>query len=272
MPVDTSALVALSDLAAPRPARQDPPAPVGSGVPGRTRPRGRLARLAAAAVGAGLVCGLVLPGPAEAGAPAGTVASVAPPRTGVVAPVFLASSSPFAAVGAPVRSAAVPAAAPGAAPASSAAAPTAGPPRAAGYVPTLPLPAGSGVGRRIVYSERRAHVWVVDGAGRVLRDYAVTGRAGRPGPGVYHVYSKSPVAVNPGERLRFEYMVRFAVGVTGARIGFHTIPRRPDGTAIQSEAQLGRAIGAGGCVRQARTDAVWLYGWSRVGDTVVVLR
>ena len=183
MPVDTSALVALSDLAAPRPARQDPPAPVGSGVPGRTRPRGRLARLAAAAVGAGLVCGLVLPGPAEAGAPAGTVASVAPPRTGVVAPVFLASSSPFAAVGAPVRSAAVPAAAPGAAPASRGCrSHCAGPPRAAGYVPTLPLPARSGVERRIVYSERRAHVWVVDGAGRVLRDYAVTGRAGRPGP------------------------------------------------------------------------------------------
>ena len=73
------------------------------------------------------------------------------------------------------------------------------------------------------------------------------------------------------ERLRFEYMVRFAVGATGARIGFHTIPRYADGVPIQSESQLGRAIGAGGCVRQSRADARWLYGWSRVGDTVVVL-
>ncbi|MDA8436821.1 MAG: L,D-transpeptidase, partial [Actinomycetales bacterium] len=149
-------------------------------------------------------------------------------------------------------------------------------PRAGGpapaYVPTRPLPARSGTGRRIVYAERAAHLWVVGADGAVLRDYPVTGRAGRPKPGVYHVYSKSTVAVNPGEKLRFEYMVRFAVGVTGARIGFHTIPRYYDGVPIQSESQLGRAIGAGGCVRQSRADARWLYGWSRVGDTVVVLR
>jgi len=105
----------------------------------------------------------------------------------------------------------------------------------------------------------------------VLRDYAVTGRAGRPRPSVYHVYSKSPTATNPGERLRFDLMVRFAYGLTGARIGFHTIPRSYTGVAIQSEKQLGRAVGAGGCVRQARADAEWLYAWSKVGDTVVVL-
>ena len=45
-------------------------------------------------------------------------------------------------------------------------------------------------------------------------------------------------------------MVRFAYGVTGARIGFHTIPRTYAGVPIQGEDQLGKAIGAGGCVRQ----------------------
>jgi len=140
------------------------------------------------------------------------------------------------------------------------------------YVPSRPLPARSGAGRRIVYAETAAHLWVVGDDGAVLRDYAVTGRVGRPKPSVYHVYSKSTVATNPGEKLRFEYMVRFAVGLTGARIGFHTIPRYVGGAPIQSESQLGRAIGSGGCVRQSRADAVWLYGWSRVGDEVVVLR
>jgi hypothetical protein len=105
----------------------------------------------------------------------------------------------------------------------------------------------------------------------VLRDYKVTGRVDRPRPGVYHVYSKSPTAVNPGERLTFDLMVRFAYGVTGARIGFHTIPRYYDGRPIQAEKDLGRAIGMGGCVRQSRADAQWLYAWSRVGDTVVVV-
>jgi hypothetical protein len=138
------------------------------------------------------------------------------------------------------------------------------------YVPTRALPAHSGTGRRIVYSEGAAHLWVVGADGVVVRDYPVTGRVGRPKSGVYHVYSKSTVAINPGEKLRFEYMVRFAVGITGARIGFHTIPRYYDGVPIQKESQLGRAIGAGGCVRQSRADAVWLYRWSRVGDTVVV--
>jgi hypothetical protein len=77
--------------------------------------------------------------------------------------------------------------------------------------------------------------------------------------------------VNPGERLTFDLMVRFAYGVTGARIGFHTIPRYYDGRPIQAERDLGRAIGMGGCVRQSRVDAQWLYAWSRVGDTVVVV-
>ena len=78
--------------------------------------------------------------------------------------------------------------------------------------------------------------------------------------------------MNPGERLRFEYMVRFAVGVTGAGSASTrslAAPTAPPSSPRPSSA--GRSA-PGGCVRQARADAVWLYGWSRVGDTVVVLR
>jgi hypothetical protein len=297
VPLDTRALLALSDLTARLRVERERP------VPSTALGRRRVTVLAAASVGAGLVCGLVVPADAattSAADPAAHhVAVVAAPA------VLLASSpSPFAAVTVrrPVASRKPATAAKPATVATkprvasrAAARPTtvlvADPlPARAGsvvalgrvapvavtaagapaYVPSRPLPAHSGTGRRIVYSERAAHLWLVGADGVVVRDYAVTGRVGRPKPGVYHVYSKSTVAINPGEKLRFEYMVRFAVGITGARIGFHTIPRYYDGVPIQKESQLGKAIGAGGCVRQSRADAVWLYGWSRVGDTVVV--
>jgi len=302
VPLDTRALLALSDLAARRRAER-PTTPT-------VRARRRVAALAAASVGAGLVCGLVLPVDAATGA---TAAPVSQRTVVLAAPAALLTSSPspFSAARRPStttpRAAATSATTRTAKPVTvarpatvttkpwvvsrPAPAPLADPlPARAGsvvalsrvapiavtgagapaYVPTRPLPAHSGSGRRIVYSERAAHLWVVGADGAVVRDYPVTGRVGRPKPGVYHVYSKSTVAINPGEKLRFEYMVRFAVGITGARIGFHTIPRYYDGVPIQKESQLGKAIGAGGCVRQSRADAVWLYGWSRVGDTVVV--
>jgi hypothetical protein len=123
-----------------------------------------------------------------------------------------------------------------------------------------------------VYAANAAHLWIVSADGRVVRDYKVTGRPGRPGPGTYKVFSKSPTAVNPGQKLRFELMVRFTHGVTGAAIGFHTIPKTYEGVPIQDVKDLGKAIGSGGCVRQKRIDAQWLYRWVKVGDTVVVLR
>jgi hypothetical protein len=227
-------------------------------------------------VGAGLVCGLLVP--ADAAVPTRT-SSVAHRTTAFASPAVLLGStpSPFAAASTDRRTTMT--SSTGAGPAVPApvsavrAAATSEPATAVKHAVVAtkhPLPARSGSGRRIVYSERAAHLWVVGDDGTVLRDYAVTGRVGRPKPGVYHVYSKSTIALNPGEKLRFEYMVRFAVGITGARIGFHTIPRYFDGVPIQKESQLGRAIGAGGCVRQSRADAQWLYAWSRIGDTVVV--
>jgi hypothetical protein len=139
------------------------------------------------------------------------------------------------------------------------------------YKPTRKLPADSGEGRRIVYAQHKGHVWIVGTDGQVVRDYPVTGRIGRPAPGSYRVFSKSPTAVNPIAKVRFDLMVRFAHGITGAAIGFHTIPRWYDGRPIQRENQLGQMIGAGGCVRQSKADARWLYRWAKVGERVVVL-
>lgn len=134
----------------------------------------------------------------------------------------------------------------------------------------LPLPAKSGTGRRIVYSASEQHLWIVDAAGTVLRDYPVTGRVDRPGPGTYSVYSKSEQSYNPIAKVTFTHMVRFAYGVTGASIGFHSIPKWTNGKALQTDASLGLALGRGGCVRQTMANATYLYDWSKVGDKVVV--
>lgn len=131
-----------------------------------------------------------------------------------------------------------------------------------------PLPAQSGVGRRIVYSISRQQVWLVDSrpADRVVRNYAVSGRRNLPKPGAYRVFSKSRHTTSGS--LRMEYMVRFARGSRLA-IGFHSIPVTRSGRPIQSEAELG-GFRSSGCVRQSLADAAALWDFAPVGTVVVV--
>jgi len=135
----------------------------------------------------------------------------------------------------------------------------------------VPLPAGSGTGRRIVYQESTMHLWVVEADGVVTRDYPVTGRPGWPTPGTYHVFTKSVAALSPAYHVSFDWMVAFAHGHR-LPIGFHSIPRwMGSGLPIQPQSTLGAPIGEGGCVRQRPVDAKWLFTWAALGTTVVVL-
>ena len=131
-----------------------------------------------------------------------------------------------------------------------------------------PLPAGSGSGPRIVYSNSMQRVWLVERSNRVVWSHLVSGRRGVPAPGTYRVFSKSRVSTSGSVRL--DYMVRFARGRSLA-IGFHSIPYYPGGRTIQSEAELGSYRSAG-CVRQRASDAVRLWNFAPIGTTVVVLR
>ncbi len=190
---------------------------------------------------------------------AATASGVGPPASGAGMPVAAtASAQPSAGLAAPAAAAAAP----------------------ARVVPTASrqgkaLPKGSdaaGTGRRIVYQESTMHLWVVGDDGVVVRDYRVTGRPGWPKPGTYHVFSKVASTASPKYGVTFRWMVRFAHGHE-LNIGFHDIPRfMGSGRPIQSEANLGAPIGHGGCVRQRTVDAIWLYGWAKVGTPVVVLR
>jgi lipoprotein-anchoring transpeptidase ErfK/SrfK len=131
--------------------------------------------------------------------------------------------------------------------------------------PLIDLPAGSGQGRRVVYANRQQQVWIVGDDGQVVRTYLVSGKPGVPPPGTYHVQSKSQLAYARANGITMRHMVRFNGG-----IGFHEIPRYANNTPMQTEAQLG-TYQSHGCVRQAAEDADFMFGWARVGDTVVVL-
>ena len=131
------------------------------------------------------------------------------------------------------------------------------------------LPAGSGSGRRIVFSEGQQRVWLVDGSGDVLRSYLVSGSAtDNLDPGTYDVYSRSRWAVGIDDSGTMQYFVRFTEGDAGGAIGFHTIPV-DDGAPVQTVDQLGTPL-SHGCVRQRTADAIALWDFAPIGTTVVV--
>jgi hypothetical protein len=131
------------------------------------------------------------------------------------------------------------------------------------------LPARSGQGRRIVFSESRQRVWLVDAAGRVVRTYLVSGSVtDNLQPGRYAVYSRSRHAIGVDDSGTMEYFVRFTHGTEGAAIGFHTIPV-DDGRPVQTLAELGSPR-SHGCIRQDRANAIALWDFAPVGTVVVV--
>jgi lipoprotein-anchoring transpeptidase ErfK/SrfK len=132
------------------------------------------------------------------------------------------------------------------------------------------LPRRSGTGRRVVYSISLQRVWVVGTAGQVQRTYLVSGRLSQPGPGHFHVYSKSRWTSSTVSAETMQYMVRFTHGArTGTPIGFHSIPRDYSGHAAESVTDLGKPLSAG-CIRQRLRDALFLWDFAHVGTSVVV--
>lgn len=132
-----------------------------------------------------------------------------------------------------------------------------------------PVPADSGEGRRIVYSNSDQRVWLVEADGSVTDSYLVSGRKGVPAPGTYEVFSKSELASAGHDGITMSHMVRFAHGRSLA-IGFHAIPNDGNGRPLQAEEELGEYRSAG-CVRQSPGQAAALFEWAGVGTTVVVL-
>lgn len=131
------------------------------------------------------------------------------------------------------------------------------------------LPADSGTGKRVVFSQSRQRVWLVSDDTTIVRTYPVSGSVyDNLQPGVFNVYSRSESAWGVDDSGTMKYFVRFTQGDTGAAIGFHDIPVK-DGELVQTEAQLGTPL-SHGCIRQRRFDAIALWEFAPLGTTVVV--
>ena len=134
-----------------------------------------------------------------------------------------------------------------------------------------PLPENSGSGRRLVYERRGQRVWAVDDDGSIIRSWLVSGsKYSNELPGTHQVYSKSEVSTAWNGQAYLPKMVRWLQTDIG-HIGFHGIPTKvSDGSAYQTEAELGQRL-SGGCQRQANRDADFVWAFADIGTTVVVI-
>ena len=131
------------------------------------------------------------------------------------------------------------------------------------------LPADSGDGRRVVFSEGQQRVWIVAGNGVVRRTYLVSGSlTDNLDPGTYQVYSRSLNAIGIDDSGTMQYFVRFTQGDSGAAIGFHDIPV-DEGERVQTVDELGTPT-SHGCIRQRTSDAKAMWEFADLGTTVVV--
>ncbi len=141
--------------------------------------------------------------------------------------------------------------------------------KAAAAKASTALPAGTGSGKRVVFSMSRQRVWLIDASGTPRSTYLVSGSlTNNLKPGRYDVYSRSRWAVGIDDSGVMEYFVRFTRG-KNAPIGFHSIPTK-NGTPLQKESQLGTPQ-SHGCIRARLADAKRLYAFAPVGTTVVVV-
>jgi peptidoglycan hydrolase-like protein with peptidoglycan-binding domain len=134
-----------------------------------------------------------------------------------------------------------------------------------------PLPENSGSGRRVVYDRAGQRVWAVAADGTIIRSWLVSGsKYGNEQPGTHQVYSRSEVSTAWNGKAFLPKMIRWLKTDIGA-IGFHGIPTHvSDGSAYQTEAELGTRL-SGGCQRQANPDAAFMWEFAQIGTKVVVV-
>jgi hypothetical protein len=136
-----------------------------------------------------------------------------------------------------------------------------------------PLPAGSGAGRRVVFSGAQQRVWAVEADGTVVRSWLVSGStvpASNEWPGTYTVYLRQELTWAYNGLGMLQWFIAYRRTPNGFDIGFHQIPNDGAGVPVQSVAQLGQRRSAG-CQRQAVEDSLFLWEWAPLGTTVVVV-
>jgi hypothetical protein len=127
-----------------------------------------------------------------------------------------------------------------------------------------------------VIDRDRQRTWLcADGAPTVVMPISTAWSM--PDPGDYPVYAKDLNATSNfgGGFSRMTHFVAFTYGKnTGARVAFHSVPTRTDGSYVQpleSVGDLGRRGESSGCIRVLPDDAIAIWDWLSIGDTVRVI-
>ncbi|MCQ9132142.1 MULTISPECIES: hypothetical protein [Streptomyces] len=123
------------------------------------------------------------------------------------------------------------------------------------------LPAGSGVGERVVYSLAGDRVWLVGPKDAVTRTFKVAPGSVDPPPGRYVVTSRSG-AVTGTDGTPIEHVVRFTT-VRGATIGFSAAL---DGSMPEPDP----TVRTGG-IRETVADGAAMWTFATIGRGVVVV-
>ncbi|MGP4046700.1 hypothetical protein [Streptomyces sp. 2A115] len=130
------------------------------------------------------------------------------------------------------------------------------------------LPAGSGTGRRVVYSVDDDRVWLVGAGDRVKRTFTVAPGTVDPAPATYVVTSRSG-RITGSDGVPVEHVVRFAnvddvpVGFSAAINGSASAPDAPDTSNPPKKL---------GGIRESREDGDAMWQFAIIGTKVFVIK
>lgn len=127
-----------------------------------------------------------------------------------------------------------------------------------------------------VIDRDRQRAWLCDN-GVALPEFVITTAREQPVPGTYPVSAKAMHASSRfgGHFSTMTHFVVFARGrLTGARVGFHTVPVLRNGDFAQPLASVGTQLHYGdtsGCIRVLPEQGQVVWDWLQVGDQVHVI-
>jgi hypothetical protein len=131
-------------------------------------------------------------------------------------------------------------------------------------------------GHAAVIDRTAQRAWLCD-AGSAHPRFPITTALNQPDPGTYRVYGKSRLTTSTfgGHFSYLDNFVAFARGkFTGARVGFHAVPRRADGTPYQPYDTVGTPGWYGdssGCIRVVPDQSRLIWDHLAIGDVVKVI-
>ncbi len=148
--------------------------------------------------------------------------------------------------------------------------------------PTVAPPAGGGgsncpaTGHAAVIDRANQRAWLcTDGVADAK--FPITTAIAQPSPATYTVYGKSLVTTSTfgGHFSYLDNFVAFTRGInTGARIGFHAVPRTASGSPYQPYNTVGTQAWFGqssGCIRVLPDQSRLIWQHLGIGDKVVVI-